>query len=68
MKNQIMYPFNDREKAFLYKLKDVFEKISACRKKSSGRPEKCEMATNFQTFLNKFDALDYNIRRFVPFL
>jgi hypothetical protein len=63
-----MFPFNDKEKVFLYKLKDVVDKIPACKNKSSSRPEKCKMATTFQTFLNKFDAFDYNIRRFVPFL
>jgi hypothetical protein len=67
--NQLMFPFNDKDKVFLYKLNEIVDKIPAYKNKQrSNIPEKCEMATTFQTFLNKFDAFDYNIRRFIPFL
>ena len=69
MKNQLMLPFTDKEKMFLYILKEVVDKLPACENKSRGRlPDKFEMATTFPTFLNQFEDFDYNIRRFVPFL
>jgi hypothetical protein len=69
MKNQLMFPFNDKDKIFLYILKEVVDKLPECKNESRGRiSENCEMATTFPTFLNQFEDFDYNIRRFVPFL
>jgi hypothetical protein len=50
--NQLMFQFNDKDIVFLYILNEIVDKIPAYKNKQSGNiPEKCEMATTFQTFL-----------------